>query len=87
MKQLNCKIYQGWDSSSNLFLYRRLENNRITEIGPHAFKTGPELKRMQVQAGVMTHFNIPLFFSDLSRNRLEKISPEAFTFNKMLTTM
>jgi len=48
----------------------RLERNMITAIGPHAFKTAPGLKRI-----------------DLSRNKLEKISPESFTFNKMLTTL
>lgn len=28
------------------FGFRRLENNQITEIGPHAFQTASQLKRM-----------------------------------------
>ena len=37
--------------------------------------------------GQIKGFNILWFCSDLSRNRLEKISPESFTFNKQLTTL
>ena len=43
--------HRGWKTSglTNKNIFRRLENNQITEIGPHAFQSAVKLKRMWVR--------------------------------------